>query len=170
MVLELSLTRAKRASARRTGGQGLIEFALVLPILLLLLFGVIDFGWMLFNYVSLYNGLREGARFASVSGYTSTAQYYQCDNIRKEIMTRALFSGIQPGNITITYDNGNPGAAAVGTCPVGSTGSVALNNGYRVVIDVSVNVKFITPFIQTFARGGMTINLRSARTVFPNGF
>src|SRR5258706_3512507 len=51
------------STRKKSRGQALVEFALVLPILLLLLFGTIDFGWIMFNYVSLYNVLREGIRY-----------------------------------------------------------------------------------------------------------
>ena len=47
-------------------GQSLVEFALVLPVLTLLIFGIIDFGMGLRSYISLTNATREGARFAAV--------------------------------------------------------------------------------------------------------
>ena len=47
-------------------GQSLVEFAMVLPILLILIFGIIDFGMGLRSYISLTNATREGARFAAV--------------------------------------------------------------------------------------------------------
>jgi Flp pilus assembly protein TadG len=53
--------------------QALYEFALVLPLFLLLMFGLIDFSRMLFSYVSIANGARELARSASVStGFSSS--------------------------------------------------------------------------------------------------
>ena len=50
----------------RPRGQGLVEFALVLPIFLLLLFGVIDGGRYVFVNSTLSNAAREGARLGSV--------------------------------------------------------------------------------------------------------
>lgn len=46
-------------------GQSIIEFAIVLPVLLLLVMGVIDFGRVYFAYVSVTNGARNGAEHAS---------------------------------------------------------------------------------------------------------
>lgn len=43
-------------------GQSLVEFALVLPILLLLIMGIIQFGLVLSGYVTISNAAREGAR------------------------------------------------------------------------------------------------------------
>ncbi len=47
-------------------GQALVEFALVLPIFAIMLFGIIDLGRYVFIVNSLNNGAREAARFASV--------------------------------------------------------------------------------------------------------
>lgn len=47
-------------------GQSLVEFALVLPVLLLLFMGILDFGRAVFAYNSLSNAAREGARVAIV--------------------------------------------------------------------------------------------------------
>jgi Flp pilus assembly protein TadG len=44
-----------------------VEFALVLPLFLVLLFGLIDFSRLVFTYVSLSNGAREMARSAAIS-------------------------------------------------------------------------------------------------------
>jgi Flp pilus assembly protein TadG len=45
----------------------MVEFALVLPILLLLVMGIIQFGVLFNNYVTLTDGVRAGARQAAVS-------------------------------------------------------------------------------------------------------
>ena len=47
--------------------QSMVEFAVVLPAFLLLLFALIDFGRLVFTYVSLSNGAREMARTAAIS-------------------------------------------------------------------------------------------------------
>lgn len=52
-------------------GQALVEFALVIPIFLLLLFGIIEGGRFVFFYEMLSNATREGARYAIVHGSNS---------------------------------------------------------------------------------------------------
>ena len=47
-------------------GQTLVEFALVLPILLLLIIGMLEFGRVLNAWLIVSNGAREGARYATV--------------------------------------------------------------------------------------------------------
>lgn len=49
-------------------GQALVEFALVIPILLLIIMAIIEFGIMFNSYLVLTNASREGARLASVGG------------------------------------------------------------------------------------------------------
>jgi len=61
-----SIISLKGRLFRAARGQSLVEFALVIPILLILVFGIIDFGMGLRSYISLTNATREGARFAAV--------------------------------------------------------------------------------------------------------
>jgi Flp pilus assembly protein TadG len=48
-------------------GQSLAEFALILPVLVLLMLGAIDFGRVFFAYISVTNAARNGADYASFS-------------------------------------------------------------------------------------------------------
>lgn len=47
-------------------GQGLVEFALVFPLLMILILGMIEFGWILNGKITLTNAAREGARVAAI--------------------------------------------------------------------------------------------------------
>lgn len=47
-------------------GAAVVEFAVVLPILLLLVFGIIEFGFLLYNKAMLTNASREAARVGIV--------------------------------------------------------------------------------------------------------
>jgi hypothetical protein len=57
------IKRAWRAHRRR--GQSLVEFAILLPLLLIMLSGLIEFGFMLNQYLDLIDAAREVARFAA---------------------------------------------------------------------------------------------------------
>jgi Flp pilus assembly protein TadG len=61
----------KRFSFRNQQGQSMTEFALVLPILALLLFGVIQFGIVFNNYITLTDAVRAGARKGTVGRHLS---------------------------------------------------------------------------------------------------
>ena len=56
----------KQHHNRHEKGQALVEFALVLPVLLVILCGIIDFGWLYYNQITLNNAAREGARYAVI--------------------------------------------------------------------------------------------------------
>ena len=57
---------------RDEAGASLVEFALVLPIFALLLFGLIDFGIIFGGYVTMRGGVEQGARSASIDEYQYT--------------------------------------------------------------------------------------------------
>jgi Flp pilus assembly protein TadG len=61
----------KRISARDENGQTMTEFALILPILALLLFAVIQFGIVFNNYLTVTDAARAGARKGAVGRYVA---------------------------------------------------------------------------------------------------
>jgi hypothetical protein len=109
-------------STPRSRGQALAEFALVFPIFVLVLFGIIVTGLYVFYQQQLTNAAREGARYAAL--HSSTAQcptvsheepidshpskpdsYYACDADPWPLMTahaRSYVWGIAPTDVEIT--------------------------------------------------------------------
>jgi Flp pilus assembly protein TadG len=63
-----------RRRSRREGGQAVVELALVLPLMLLLLLGVVQFGTVFRDYIALTDATRVGARQAAVSRSLPVAQ------------------------------------------------------------------------------------------------
>ncbi len=61
------MTLLRRKSIRRDDGQAMVEFALVLPVLLVLVLGIIQFGIVLHDYLAITDAVRVGAREAAVS-------------------------------------------------------------------------------------------------------
>ena len=94
-------------------GQSLVEFALALPILVLLLFAVIQFGVAFNNYVTLTDATRAGARKAAVGrqlsnpqSTTITAVRNSATDLRQSDLDVTVSSTWQPGadvNVTATY-------------------------------------------------------------------
>lgn len=62
-------------------GQAMVEFALVLPILILLLCGIIDFGWIFSNKIAVDNASREAARYAAIHCTDGTFAESQVDQV-----------------------------------------------------------------------------------------
>ena len=75
--------RRKRIQFRAQNGQTMTEFALVLPLLALLLFGVIQFGIAFNNYISLTDAVRAGARTAAVSRHEDNPVGVTVDRVRE---------------------------------------------------------------------------------------
>jgi Flp pilus assembly protein TadG len=68
----MSTTRSNSATARRREGESgviLVEFAFVLPLLLLLVFGIVDFGRIMTYYIDQTDLASSGARWAAVNRY-----------------------------------------------------------------------------------------------------
>jgi hypothetical protein len=118
--LNVARTRHLRVSLRRQEGQALAEFALVLPILVLLLFGVLEFG-KLFNYwLDEAHLANTGARWAVVDSLPGGATLQQY--IRSQADTGELQDGAHvcisfpagthnvgdPVKVDVTYTTGVP--------------------------------------------------------------
>ena len=57
-----------RNKNREEEGQGLVEFALVVPILITILCGILDYGWIYSQKYEVEHAAFEGARYASIYG------------------------------------------------------------------------------------------------------
>ena len=60
-----SAMRARSLRGHPSRGQAVVEFALILPVFLLLLLIAVDFGRLFFTYIQLNNTAREGAAYAA---------------------------------------------------------------------------------------------------------
>ncbi|MBE6720134.1 MAG: pilus assembly protein [Ruminococcaceae bacterium] len=87
----------------------MVEFALVLPIFLLLVMGILDFGFLFYNYISLENAARNASRVACVE-YDRVA--YDFDNNEK-ITTRTITLPAENATSAAAYDGLKPGGVAL---------------------------------------------------------
>jgi Flp pilus assembly protein TadG len=91
-------------------GQTMTEFAMVLPLMIVLLFGVIQFGIAFNNYVSLTDAVRAASRKAVVSresgnpvGACTTAAYNAAGDLKTSQLSVSCSSNWQPGSdVTVT--------------------------------------------------------------------
>ncbi len=63
--------RARARLGRDESGQGMVELALILPVLLLILVGILEFGLIYSNVISMRQGIREAGRQGSVASFGS---------------------------------------------------------------------------------------------------
>lgn len=66
-----STTRPPGVDTER--GAALVEFAVLAPLLILLVLGIVEFGWLFGQFNDVRHGTREGARFAAVNAGTNNA-------------------------------------------------------------------------------------------------
>ncbi|HXH13859.1 MAG TPA: TadE family protein [Alphaproteobacteria bacterium] len=83
---------------KREEGAAAVEFALVLPLLLMILFGIIEFGLVLFRQEVITNASREGARFGILIGDPRPTT----EQIEDVVNTYLTNAGLDAGNATVS--------------------------------------------------------------------
>src|ERR1044071_4879824 len=87
-------------------GQAMVEFAIALPVLLLILYGIMEFGRMVFIYSLVNTASRDAVRYASAYGYSDDGylKYKYCAGIKKVAQQSAYIVTLT--SISISYDSG----------------------------------------------------------------
>jgi len=108
--------RGSKGSGER--GQNLVEFALILPLFLVIVFGIVDFGMAFHSYITVTNAAREGARLGVVQATEAqiTDKVYAASDLNDEATNMA---------VTVTNAQGASGTS--------------------VVVDVDYEYELITP-------------------------
>jgi Flp pilus assembly protein TadG len=106
---------------RHQSGQSLVETALVLPILLVILMGIFDFGRAIFAYNAVSNAAREAARVAIVNQNTTL--------VEDEGKHAAI--GLDPDAIDVTFT-----IPDCGTVLVGCTASVTVDHEWTALTPI----------------------------------
>jgi Flp pilus assembly protein TadG len=96
-----------KRSTKNQQGQAVVEFAVILPVLLLVLFSILQFGIVFNNYIQVTAAAREGARKAAVSRGLGAA------GAKSAAITAAKGAapGLNQSKLTITFPN-NPSFTA----------------------------------------------------------
>ena len=121
-------------------GQDIVEFALVLPILALLLFGIIDYGWIFYNQAKIGNAAREGARFA-VMNYKKADASKGSDTIEDFLsnQVKANVEDVLPNNLKTTAAN----------LAVSVNEKTNAPDDVNIEVTVSAQIKLFTPVVST---------------------
>ena len=164
--------KLKKITPQKDRAQAMVEFAIALPILLMLLYGLLETGRLLFLYSTIVTASRQAARYGSTTGVgTSTVPRYQdCAGIRAAAQRVDFLNAFDDEDIIIAYDSG-PGPSPTPYCsyPLSSDTSFAPSNSSR--IHVTINGDFfpiipsLVPFIERSVANGDPIKGISARTI-----
>jgi Flp pilus assembly protein TadG len=133
-------------------GQGMVEFALVLPIFLAITLGTIEMGWLLYHNHTLSNATREGARYAMVNGSMSGPPA-TAGEVQSVVRER---SGWLSGQINVELVEWNPGPPTPGNPSPDAT-----DPGGTVTVRAAYNYQPIVGMVI----GSGTIRLTSESTV-----
>jgi len=161
-------------------GQAMAEFALTLPIFLLLVFGVIELSRFFLVYSSVFTASREATRFGASVGDINNQNYLNCAAIAERAVFSGSFGGVQLNDITISYES-TPGTI-VAICPDLSSGSVPLISGctgskceyepelgHRILVEIVTDFDTllgIVPDLPVRAINGRTI-LKEVKVLIP---
>lgn len=140
-------------------GQALVEFALVLPILLLILCGIIDFGWLFYNQYNVDNAARAAARQVCVECATESEEQVLEDAIK-----------IVKGNIH--QEETLPESDGVVVVYLDALGNeVSSNNATptMVRVDVKINMPIFTFVLQTICQSKVRVVSASATYKIESG-
>lgn len=120
-------------------GQALVEFAIVLPIILLLVMGILQFGMMMNSYIAIQNAAREGAR-AGIVGCTDT-------EIQNTIISTS--PSLDASNLTVSIT------------PNGAN----RKSGDTLTINISYNYKLIVPIISSLFKNVVVLTGQTSMRV-----
>ncbi|OGO11961.1 MAG: hypothetical protein A2Y53_01540 [Chloroflexi bacterium RBG_16_47_49] len=157
----------KLTHLKKEFAQTMVEFALVFPIVLLITYGIIEVGRMVFIYAGVTSSAREGARFGAAAGGTVdnsiTPKFAQCANIRDAVRQTAFLINIPDADIQIWYDRGPGSSIVANNCPPPySFGQYPIKNGDRIIVHVTAHY---APVISLLGFNGFDITKENARTI-----
>jgi Flp pilus assembly protein TadG len=109
--------------ARDEQGQNLVEFALLLPVLMYILMGIIQFGLIFAVYITINNSVREAARWGTIYVYDNTISATVNDTTRNNgiidriYQSRGILNIAARGTGTSNFSTAATGTYAVASCP-----------------------------------------------------
>jgi len=168
---------------RSERSQSIVEFALIAPVLLLLLFGIIDFGRLIYVYATLNQAVNEGARTAIRDSAVLPSNTDVQTAVRQHAVDVSLANPCSNGPITTTTPPANQGwiyitepnppstveglAPSLQNAPGGqmwanATGSCSATNPAHdhAPLQVTIRYNFVpfTPFIQQVTANHIVIS------------
>ena len=124
-------------------GQTLLEFALVFPLFIMLVCGILDFGNLLYSQMTVQNALREAGRYA-VTGQCSTPPSGCLTDSKGNTLSRVgsiiqIASQMAPG---FDFSSMSISSGGVANNPGGP--------GATVILSVSPSVQLLTPIVSSY--------------------
>jgi hypothetical protein len=151
----------------KKSAQAMVEFAIALPVLLLLLYGILEAGRLMFVYSTVVTASRQAARYGATTGQGSNGvpRYQDCQGIRAAAQAVGYLGPFDA--ISLGYDSG-PSTGETSYCPSGSNTDSSLTTdvleGNRTRLVVTVREHF-TPLVRLVPFLQRDITATSRRTI-----
>jgi Flp pilus assembly protein TadG len=150
--MERARSRA-RCTGRREKGSALVEFALIAPVIVMLVIGVAQFGWYLANYAVVANAASSGARYFAAQRGVATPY-----SLTQSTVSAAMSTvNPTPANVTVaSYVNNSQcaslaiGASGASSGDTACAAALATAGGEPSTVVVSYT---FAPFLQNFSFG-----------------
>ena len=117
----------------------MVEFALAIPIFLVLFIGIFEIGRLVFTYNAVYSASREAARYAAATdkGTSGIPRYLDCSAIRAAAKNAGILANLTDADIVITYDGGPHNMTSIGTCGAVSETAIILGDRIKVTVNAT---------------------------------
>ncbi len=142
--------RRQHTDPSKPRGQAIVE-CLAVPFIFMLIFGVIEFGRLMFSYSMVVTAAREAARYGS-----AVENYQDCTGIQNAAVRVGGLAGVEASHVQIVYDDGFGGSSR--SCPPGQ-----LPLGSRIIVEVR-DVPY-TPLVPVVNLPSMSLRSESRRTI-----
>ena len=164
--------KSKMYPPKKNRAQAMVEFAIALPILLMLLYGILEAGRLLFLYSTVVTASRQAVRYGSATGIGTggVPRYQDCAGIRAIANKADFLNAFDDSDIYLFYDLG-PNTTPTPYCAGTSDPSFSpTTNNYRILVEIRGDffpiVPKLVPFIERSATSpGGPIMGESARTI-----
>jgi len=152
-------TRRRRCSC--TEGSALAELAFVIPLFLLLVFAICDFGRLFYVESTLQNAVRQAGRYAITGNHQPDPQHagQTLSRVNSIIQVAQQYAlGLDISNLQISSVNGGSGSAG--------------GPGDTVILSLTTNLKLVNPLVGAFFKNGtytFTVSVRFKNEPFSPG-
>jgi Flp pilus assembly protein TadG len=157
----LGEARARKTKPASAAGTSLLEFALVVPLFFLLLFGLMDFARLFYVEITLQNALRQAGRYAITGNHLPDPQH-QGQNLSRVAsiiqIAQNSAAGLDVSSIQVSSLAGGAGSAG--------------GPGDTVTISLTTNLKLMTALVAQFFKNGtytFTVSVTFRNEAFPPG-
>jgi Flp pilus assembly protein TadG len=146
----------------RDKGANLVEFAMIAPLLFLLLFGVIEFARLVHGFSTVWTAAREGARYATTVGDLDSdgiQNFLECDEITSIAVAKVVATDLDQSDVTVKYYDHS--GTEVADCDVNPPIAADIDSGFTIEVEATASFDAIVPLLSLFLDG---IDLGSTQT------